>query len=299
MKKAAELLSWTNNPIETIYCLWEKSKRTDFNLNPDQIKDRMESKNGFSTEVYFTVLDILEQDVPVLENVDFVFMLYGDSISHREQMVRHRIGVHFGDNFGVDIIPDLADSTWWSQSMQYIIPETVCNNLPALKIYDGIMKSIQETYKNLVDKCGIPMEDARNVLPLGTTMDISWKVNLKALLHILGKRSCWILQFGLWEPIVTSMIDELCEKVDPIFREIFLPPCFKKGKFVGCVYQLENKRRVSGEDQLPVCSLYYHHHLQGKEKVEYEDSTMYFKTIEMSEKYAKLWKRNPFSGEKE
>lgn len=304
----AELISWTINPIETIYCIWMKSKNPNFIQTPDSIAKS--TNQDLKNRVVDTFKKVISQNIPVGENIDFVFMLHDDPISHREQMVRHRIGVHYGDNFGVDVIPDLADSTWWSQSMRildmskfaengnYFIPETV-KDKGLEKEYAQTMLSIQSAYSFFLKK-GIPMEDARNLLPLGTTMDISWKVNLTSLIHIIGKRSCWILQYGLWGYIIDSMIKELVDKVDPIFEDLSLPPCFKEGEFHNCVFKHENERRVDGSDHLPVCPLYFGNHMK------YEDRSEYIKVIDsdlkemmgkLIEKYELLWNnRNAFTG---
>lgn len=310
----AELISWTQNPIETIYAIWMKSKNSEYDMNPEKIAQSIKEDldGGFlKRDVVDVFRKVIKQQIPVSENIDFVFMLHDDPISHREQMVRHRIGVHYGDNFGVDIIPDLADSTWWSQSMRimdmtkfaedekYFIPQSVKDNYQALSAYKVAMDEIAVWYKGMLD-LGIPMEDARNLLPLGTTMDISWKVNLASLIHIVGKRSCWILQYGLWSYIIKSMIDELCTKVDPIFREIVLPPCFGEGgKFHECVFKHENERRVSGEDKLPVCSLYHHNHMDLDEKMKYagDHDDMKIRMTELAEKYSELWDKDAYTGE--
>ena len=99
-----ELISWTKNPVETIYKIWNSSKGV---TDEQATEEKM-------LEVFKKVV---AQKIPVAENIDFVFILHDDPISHREQMVRHRIGSVYGDNFGVDIIPDLAKSSWWSECL--------------------------------------------------------------------------------------------------------------------------------------------------------------------------------------
>jgi len=305
-----ELISYTQNPIETLYVVWMKSKFASFNMSVGDIQQKMVSDPGFEGKVLDIAKRVLAQNIPVGEHLDFVFILYDIPISLREQMVRHRIGVHVGDNYGVDVIPDLADSSFWSQSMrikdmskfadnkEFHTPESIKANAGAQREYDKCMLEIQDVYKMLLSS-GIPMEDARNVLPLGCTMDISWKLNLSSLIHILGKRSCWILQHSLWEPIITGMIDELCDKIHPMFRNIILPPCFKDENFTGCVFMLENERRVSGEDKLPVCSLYWHNHMTPDNKQEHARKLPEMRTrmSELSDKYGELWGKNPYTGE--
>lgn len=317
-----ELVSWTQRPIITAYYLWQRSKLSDFDMTMDEIAERYvlggiaekdESKRDkfslhreFKREVDELFLKILRQEIPVSENIDFVFMISDDSIAHREQMVRHRIGHSFGNNFGVDVVPDGQKSSFWSQSLRildmskfaeeqrYLIPDSILANQKVHAEYLFAMKKIQDWYSSWVAQ-GIPMEDARNILPLGTTMDISWKLSLQSLLHVLGKRSCWILQLSLWEPIIFGMIEELCEKVSPLFREIILPPCFVNGEFKGCVYEHENERRCDGRDKLSPCPLYL---TQNPEKMDGVDDNQIMEVNSRGEKYQKLWGRNCWTGEK-
>lgn len=305
-----QLVTNTQYPIETVYCLWHKSKDKDFKMTPEDVQARSVWDDKFGDYVIDLFRKVIAQQIPVAENIWFTFMIHNDPISHREQMVRHRIGVHYGDNFGVDIIPDQQKSTWWSQSMRimdysnfveggnFFVPESIAKDEPSLEIYIETLKHIEQGYKELT-KRGIPMEDARNLLPLGSTMDISWSVNLAGLMHIIGKRSCWILQYGLWSYIIKSMISEL-EKIHPIFRELSLPPCFVNGEFNECVFKHENERRVDGLDDLPVCPLYFTHNMNAIEKDEYKinGTELGLRMNELADKYSDLWQRDAWTGEK-
>ena len=278
--------------LETIWVLWERSKSAaPMTLDVEEV-----SRTVPQDKLEKLFWDVLRQHIPIAEHIDFIFMLDGISVSLREQMVRHRIGTHVGDNFGVDIVPDLADSTWWSQSMRiqdmgrfaddrmYRVPESLkgkdCPNVRKLiykeptdaspsgtvpvtaeERYHKVMKIVQEGYKELV-AAGVPMEDARELIPLGAQHSISWKINLQALLHVLGKRGCWILQLGIWGPIIHGMVNELALKVHPMFARIVAPPCIDQDdNFKSCQFRLENKRRLPDDDEVvhdahPPCPLW-------------------------------------------
>lgn len=261
----ATLISWTREPLVTLQALWEASKTDDplddiiWRAEYDADVEPVDAREWFR--------GVMEQEVPIIENIEFIFMCEDVPISWREQAVRHRVGVSYGDNFIVDVIPEM-DGSFWSQSHrlkdmsrfyddgQFYVPESVANDIVASDVYRDTVWHIQEAYAKLVDR-GIPAEDARNLLPLGATHRISMKINLRALKGIIGKRSCWILQAGIWAPIIESMIAELCEKIDPLFRTIVHPPCVTAGRFTECKFKVENERRVSGEDAHPVCPLYW------------------------------------------
>jgi hypothetical protein len=192
-------------------------------------------------------------------------------------MVRHKIGVKIGERLGVDMFPDLHDSTWWIQSMRvldmgkfadeelYRVPDSIQGDLFLESGYRLAMKTAQNTYAALL-LAGVPIEDAREVIPLAAQHRLSWGLNLSALIHICKKRSCWVPQIGTWGPVIEGMVEELVTKVDPYFRKLVTPPCMKGDEFKGCIYKLDNERRVVGEDPLMPCPLY----LSNEKQLEFE-----------------------------
>lgn len=335
------LLSATPLPLELCYSLWQASKNEAPLITPQEVKDTVDP-----AEVRALFRSVIQQHIPVGESIDFVFMLEGISVSLREQAVRHRIGVTPSpERLGADMsmadaqalglqdvstIPDLAHSVWWSQSMRiqdmgkfadnnaFRMPESIEQHPRApelMSMFTATMEAIQETYNALVG-AGIPMEDAREVIPLGATHRISWRLNISALQHIVSKRGCWILQLGIWGPVITGMIKELTEKVDPIFGELVTPPCLKGDDFTGCVYHEENARRYDGRDKLPPCPLHVvHHHLRREGTpalpqsieaalvraecgdLEAVDHVPMVKEMRSrAEDYRKFWSRDPYSG---
>lgn len=282
-KPKVTLLSHTGLPLETVYSLWWASKNEERLITPQEVKEKVDPE-----EVRTLFRSVIAQHIPVGESIQFVFMVEGVSVSWREQAVRHRIGVKPSpERLGVDIgmtdvrqIPDLADSVFWSQSMRiqdmsqfanqgnYRTPDTVAElGGQALEDYKKLMLDIQDGYAKLV-AAGVPMEDARELIPLGATHRISWALNVSSLQHIVKKRGCWILQLGIWGPVIEGMITELTQKVDPIFGELVTPPCLDGDDFKGCVYMEENRRRYTGDDKLPPCPLHLvNHYLPGSDPI--------------------------------
>lgn len=317
------LLSATSDPIVTIFQCWESSRHNDPVQDAVDIRRRMEVEPDFRKKVEDTFMQVLDAGIPVAENVNFTFLIEGMSIALREQMVRHRIGHHFGDRLGCDIVPDLADSTFWAQSMRILdmggfarqgrfhIPESMrdqpkepmrnCKHCQGKGSYEDEhphngsrlsmpcdcwkqqykgkfvlehgqqvtvetfwrrqMMWIESAYKKLVE-AGIPMEDARGLIPLDATHRMTWTTNLAALKHVMGKRGCWILQLGIWKPIIVGIVEELASNFGPVFRQLISPPCVKSGRFTGCQFKLDNTRRILGEDEIPPCDLYLNKHAQ-------------------------------------
>lgn len=340
MNPKVKLLTWTAQPVETLYSLWTASRTDGEYLDPWAVARRASEDAAFEQEVLDLFQKMLAMQIPITENVYFTFMLDGVSVSLREQLVRHRIGVRAGERLGCDLIPDMAGSTFWAQSMRILdmgrfadegrfhVPDSlagktvklldgngsVSHSGDAASCYAGFMNACQHFYQALVE-AGVPLEDARQVIPLAATHRISWTLSLAALQHIIGKRGCWILQLGLWEPIITGMVRELAEKVHPAFRELVRPGCLDaSGEFKGCMFAHDNERRVECLDPLPPCALW----LEKVFKPDRKDAGKAWQLdeevggpgrwfcpknplltelfIEMCNSYTKLWGRNPFTG---
>ena len=305
METKVTLIDWPRWPIETVYFLWEAARNNEpLNWTPQSLHEDIVSGVRSDRVVRETFEKIIDSSIPIAENLNFTFLLEGVSISFREQMVRHKIGVKVGERLGVDMFPDIHDSTWWVQSMRvldmgkfadteaYRIPDSIKFGGPEVwHNYNVAMASAQETYKKLL-AAGVPIEDAREVIPLGAQHRLSWTLNLSALIHITKKRSCVIPQIGTWGPVIEGMIEELATKVDPYFRNLVTPPCMKGDKFMGCIYKLDNERRVSREDPLQPCSLYMHHEKIDPETVKMDQE----KQNEIEEKYRKFWGRDTRTG---
>lgn len=339
MTPKVTLLNWTPMPMETVYALWDQSKTEGPIRSPAWVKENIDP-----AEVEKLFRAVIAQRIPIGESIDFIFILEGVSISWREQAVRHRIGTKPSmERLGADIvhiehIPDLADSVWWSQSMRiqnmgkfadngaYRVPDTIHGKnvifggerTNATDLYHSMMLSIQEAYNALVEG-GVPMEDARELIPLGAQHRLSWKLNMSALQHIVGKRGCWILQLGIWGPVIMGMIEELAKKIHPIFQETVTPPCLKAGsdEFTGCVYHEETRRRYTGDDALPPCPLHLAQHQDPggpdrvRLKVVSEDYSipdpetgepielrMKSEMLERIESYTNFWGRDVYTGER-
>jgi thymidylate synthase (FAD) len=283
MNPKVTLINPPSRVLETIWVLWECSKVD----GPVELDVATVAATVPQKELEDLFWKVLAQHIPIAEHIHFTFMLEGVSVSLREQMVRHRIGTHVGDNFGVDIVPDLASSSWWSQSMRiqdmgqfadktmYRVPDTLGDSDgpgTARGLFHQTMKTVQDAYSTLV-MLGVPMEDARELIPLGAQHRISWALSLQSLLHILGKRGCWILQLGIWGPIIHGMVAELAAKIHPMFARIVRPPCIDQDdSFKGCQYRLENARRLPNIDgivldQHPPCPLWLCRDEDGRAKL--------------------------------
>jgi thymidylate synthase ThyX len=258
-------------PLQVIAVIWKQSKTTQ--TLDEIIAEVRQMDDDALSDLMLAVMS----GVPVVEAVTFNFIIENASISWREQMVRHRVGTKPDSRVGVDWqmldvddIGDVADLSAWSQSMRlldmsrfaserrYRTPDPIAAlGGGACEEWHWDMVAIERMYAKWAER-GVPLEDARDLIPLGATSRLSWTLNLRTLQHIVGKRGCTILQLGLWGPVINGMIHELATKVHPAFRELVKPPCLKSsGEYTGCIFPEDNARRLDGRDHnLPVCPLF-------------------------------------------
>ena len=321
MEPIVSMISHTLNPTITLWKIWRASKGEPIEIPHNTMPPQDEE---IKEEMQNTISMLISTDVPIIESITMTFLIEKIPIAWREQAVRHRIGARFDDKVGVDIIPELDSSMWWSQSMRimdmrhfasdknYVLPDSIKNNVSASMDYKNLMYYIEKAYARLVNM-GVPLEDARNIIPLGTTHDITWSMNLKSFRHIVGKRSCWILQAGLWIPVIKGMIQSVRLNMGEIFAESVLPKCFQKGEFTTCIYSKENQRRIERKDVLPACPLWYGENYiishpedvanevyattKKKSKDSINESYFIDDYLRRLNLYVSIWNRNPINGE--
>lgn len=325
------LLSWPKNCRELLFVIWHVAHSGQDVLSPEEIADRCRRDPVLDKEVEETFQKIVFNEIPVSENAWFVFLLENITISLRDQICRHRIGSKLGDVTAVDVIPNVADGTQWVRGSRiepmkafadegrYRVPEIV-RDKGLMDVVDKAMKGSQDAYNELL-AAGVPIEEAREVIPLGAQNRMSWGCNLTAIRHVCARRTCWIAQGSLWHPIVQGMSRELAEKVHPMFNHLADPPCFdKQGNWNGCSFHLENGERIKGNDVLIPCSLYLKKHQneareaaseavrdKGSSAWEYSwaekgfvapDHDTHEKYERVKKRFGDLWGRNPETGER-
>lgn len=119
-----------------------------------------------------------------LEHIQFTFAVTGVSRSLLAQLTRHRIGHAYSVQSQRYV---KMESNSKSEGMDYVIPPSIAEDEEALYKFEKTMRVIQHQYDEL-RKLGIKAEDARFVLPNAATTNITWSVNLRALMDFLSKR---------------------------------------------------------------------------------------------------------------
>jgi hypothetical protein len=264
---SVKLVSFTKDPVESIYAAWQSSKTDNPLLTVDDIKQQIADGKLTLAEISALLFKIIEMDIPIGRFISMIFIFEGMHIALREQFVREKMGWEFWLQSG-----RIRDQSTFFDDGWYHVPESIIRaqeqflkQFPdhydpliggPLGLFLGNLKGQQEAYKALVTDFKVPHEDARELIGLALTHKGGASTNITGLRHTISKRSCQILQLGNWEPFVMGLIEETATKIHPGFRTLASPPCMKGDNFMGCPYNLDNERRVSGEDKLAPCSLW-------------------------------------------
>lgn len=141
----------------------------------------------------------------VFEHVCFTFYIADVSRACSHQLVRHR---HCS-------FTQRSQRYCSEEGFAYVEPETTV----ASPAYSRHMQSAQEAYYDLTD-AGVPLEDARMVLPNACCTSMYLSCNLRELMHIANERLCSRAQ---WE--IREVVKKMVELVDPEIRGMLVPKC--------------------------------------------------------------------------
>lgn len=75
------------------------------------------------------------------------------------------------------------------------------------EVYERQVEQSVTAYENMVD-AGVPKEDARYILPLGTTVNVTFSGNARTMLHVLNLRQTGSAQWEIRE-LSELIVDEL------------------------------------------------------------------------------------------
>jgi thymidylate synthase (FAD) len=170
----------------------------------------------------------------VLEHASFTFAIEGVSRVLTHQLVRHRIASY----------SQQSQRYVEYDNLEYYIPESIKKNNAALSKYKEFFSRVKEVYHQLIEE-GIPVEDARYVLPNATASKIIVTMNARALINFFELRLCLRAQYEI-RKLANQML-ELVKEVAPSLFAQAGPPCVSMGECregeKGCqgAYKLEKK----------------------------------------------------------
>ena len=120
----------------------------------------------------------------------------------------------------------------YANGFKFITPPTIENNPKAKEIWDDFMSNVAPTIEKL-KLCGVPNEDATNVLPLAYSTKVVVRMNLRSLIEMSRQRLCnrayWeyrkLMKEIIWQ--LENYSDEWEELVYDL--NVFKPKCEELG----------------------------------------------------------------------
>jgi len=153
----------------------------------------------------------------LLEHVSITYRVTDISRSCSHQIVRHRIGVAISQQS----MRYVKVSSSREQSL--VVPKSVDD--AGAGAYENIVSLCHGLYQALIES-GVPIEDARMALPIGTKTRIVMTFNLRALMHFFALRStnpslAEDKQHAQWEirEVADGMLDIAREYFPLVFDE--------------------------------------------------------------------------------
>lgn len=134
----------------------------------------------------------------------------------------------------------------------YFIPKSIADNPKAHMIYVYLMDTIKSSYERLRE-CDIPVEDCANVLPLAYHSRITFKINVRSLLHLAEERLCSRAYHEIrdfvneFKKVLYSYGDTACELEWQEIALMMQPKCRKLGycpEKKGCGMMISKKEAM-------------------------------------------------------
>ena len=168
------ILSHTENPFKTIYSAYRQC------YSSGTASDIFHDEDVTAEQMVKTIRKgIRSGHLSPLEHVSFTFSVEGVSRALTHQLVRHRM------------------ASYSQQSQRYVnvknngyyIPNAVHEKQAAYEAYVHAVRACLDAYNELVEM-GIPIKDARYLLPNAMYSNIVVTMNCRELLHFFEERCC-------------------------------------------------------------------------------------------------------------
>ena len=216
-----EMIDWPKDPYETIFQMTYESFQGT-------------AKRPYLTSENLTqcVKDVLAGRVlpNALEALKFTFRFYNVSRTFTHQWVRTRVGANFTQftQRGNDV-----------RHREVRIPWTVAQNPRLAKLWKQEIQRLYNLYVLTRDEYGIAPQDARFILPEGSTGSIVTTMTFNTIRDVVSRRACANMQweicycaylladwFQRWDSLLGSVMIPLCDKTGKcMWSMIEFPPC--------------------------------------------------------------------------
>ncbi len=186
-----KLLNYTPDPEKTVYLAARQCLSQNF--------PKKGEKKDWEKLIRFL---IIHQHFSPFKHISFIFSVQGISRVCSHQLVRHR----------------LASYSQQSQRrtkliFDFIVPSSIEKNPKTMLLWKNYMLRAYQTYMDF-QRLGIPLEDARYILPQSIATHLVVTMNARELFHFFEERLCGKSQ---WE------IRQLANKMLLLCRKVSLP----------------------------------------------------------------------------
>ncbi|MFH1822024.1 MAG: FAD-dependent thymidylate synthase [Methanobacteriota archaeon] len=147
----------------------------------------------------------------VIEHASFTFSIEDVSRACTHELVRHRIASY-----------SQQSQRAVRMEQKYITPPSISKDKDIEKKYVEAMNAAWKEYVDLIEK-GIPVEDARYLLPNATTTNIVVTMNARSLMNFFRLRCCHHAQWEI-RKLAYEMLKHV-KKVAPVIFEKAGPSC--------------------------------------------------------------------------
>lgn len=206
------LYTHTKEPVKSIALAVSAWTSDDFFESVDEISD------DISFEYCGKAMKAFHKTA--LEYVDTVWVIKNVSRAFQQQLTRTRLASYSIQSMRV------VTKEGFASNGHYTMPP---NLTPEQQIkFHNRMLAIEEEYNDMLSD-GIPTEDARSILPLCIHSDISFRININSLYHMLGQRFCVNTQWE-YRQVARQIKEQAKEKLGVIFSDRMDAPCVGRNK---------------------------------------------------------------------
>lgn len=199
-----ELINYTQNAMELLIF----TKETRLNME----SGNMMKIAAMPYQAKLAKIEEMSKTIPSSwEFVDYVFLISGVTRAFTHQFVRTRTGSYAQQSMRV------TDQTGFETR----VPATVRMNEEAFRDWADTMADLNAQYKDLIAR-GIPVEDARGILPTNILTNIVAKFNLRTLSE-MGRSRTGARTQDEYREVMDGMLKEVLD-VHPWATFFLIPP---------------------------------------------------------------------------
>jgi len=212
------LIDYTPNAMHKIAEMARATRKNELDVREFENDLSIKIKETFNSDDKYVKALIGYGHLGILEHINFTFHVSEISLVTTHQLVRHRLASYL-QRSGRHAKPNVDE---------WVTPQTIYKDSYTRTLYLLELQRCYNTYTELIEN-GVPIEDARYILPPAFYTHISFTMNCRTLIHFLelrlDKSSQWEIRKMATEifkivyniyPIIFESLKDKFDKDDPI-----------------------------------------------------------------------------------